>query len=175
MIVWTPAVLSDFYACVLCFCVCTCSAKLSKFHTGGTLLTVPWRRVEHTTALALVVVRPLPGSAISSLSLVCREERGLLAAGTCGAEEHYTADLYVEVDWFCGFLVTVLTVRFSVLNVQTSCWEEYAALEIFWTAASRMLIFLFTASVRWAELYCSLYMDCPSSSLLTCVAKQIHW
>ena len=31
-IVWTPAVLSVLYACVLYFCICTCSAQLSMFH-----------------------------------------------------------------------------------------------------------------------------------------------
>ena len=30
--VWTPAVLSVLYACVLCFCICTCSAQLSMFY-----------------------------------------------------------------------------------------------------------------------------------------------
>ena len=32
MIIWTPAVLSVLYACVLYFCICTCSAHLSMFH-----------------------------------------------------------------------------------------------------------------------------------------------
>ena len=32
MIVSTPAVLSVLYACVLYFCICTCSAQLSMFH-----------------------------------------------------------------------------------------------------------------------------------------------
>ena len=32
MIVWTPAVLSILYVCVLYFCICTCSAQLSMFH-----------------------------------------------------------------------------------------------------------------------------------------------
>ena len=32
MIILTPAVLSVFYACVLYFCICTCSAQLSMFH-----------------------------------------------------------------------------------------------------------------------------------------------
>ena len=32
MIIWTPAVLSVLYACVLYFCLCTCSAQLSTFH-----------------------------------------------------------------------------------------------------------------------------------------------
>ena len=32
MIVWTPAVLSVLYACVLYFCICTYSAQLSMFH-----------------------------------------------------------------------------------------------------------------------------------------------
>ena len=29
---WTPAVLSVLYACVLYFCICTCSAQLNMFH-----------------------------------------------------------------------------------------------------------------------------------------------
>ena len=32
MVVWTPAILSVLYACVLYFCNCTCSAQLSMFH-----------------------------------------------------------------------------------------------------------------------------------------------
>ena len=32
MIVWTSAVSSVLYACVLYFCICTCSEQLSMFH-----------------------------------------------------------------------------------------------------------------------------------------------
>ena len=32
MIIWTPVVLHVLYACVLYFCICTCSAQLSMFH-----------------------------------------------------------------------------------------------------------------------------------------------
>ena len=32
MIIWTPAVLSVLYACVLYFCIFTCSVPLSMFH-----------------------------------------------------------------------------------------------------------------------------------------------
>ena len=32
MVVWTPAVLSVLYACVLYFRICTCSTQLSMFH-----------------------------------------------------------------------------------------------------------------------------------------------
>ena len=32
MIVWTPAVLSVLYACVLYFCICPISAQMSMFH-----------------------------------------------------------------------------------------------------------------------------------------------
>ena len=31
MIIWTPTVLSVLYACVLYFCICTCSAQFSMF------------------------------------------------------------------------------------------------------------------------------------------------
>ena len=44
MIVWTPAVLSVLYACVLYFCICPCSAQLSMFHMErhfrNTLITI---------------------------------------------------------------------------------------------------------------------------------------
>ena len=33
IIVWTPAVLSVLFACLLYFCICPCSAQLSMFHT----------------------------------------------------------------------------------------------------------------------------------------------
>ena len=32
MTIWTPTVLSVLYACVLYFCICTCSVQLSMFH-----------------------------------------------------------------------------------------------------------------------------------------------
>ena len=32
MIIWTHTVLSVLYACVLYFCICTCSTQLSMFH-----------------------------------------------------------------------------------------------------------------------------------------------
>ena len=32
MTVWTHAVLGVFHACVLYFCICTCSEQLSMFH-----------------------------------------------------------------------------------------------------------------------------------------------
>ena len=32
LIIWTPAVLSVLYACVLYFSICTCSAQLRMFH-----------------------------------------------------------------------------------------------------------------------------------------------
>ena len=32
MIIWTPTVLSVLYACILYFCICTCSAQLNMFH-----------------------------------------------------------------------------------------------------------------------------------------------
>ena len=32
MVIWTPTVLSVLHACVLYFCVCTCSAQLNMFH-----------------------------------------------------------------------------------------------------------------------------------------------
>ena len=37
MIVWTPAVLSVLNACVLYFCISTCSAQLSMFQWKGAL------------------------------------------------------------------------------------------------------------------------------------------
>ena len=32
MIIWTPTVLSVLYACVMYFCICTCSVQLSMFY-----------------------------------------------------------------------------------------------------------------------------------------------
>ena len=32
MIIWTPAVFGVLHACILYFCICTCSAQLSMFH-----------------------------------------------------------------------------------------------------------------------------------------------
>ena len=44
MIVWTPAVLDVLYACILYFCICTCSGQLSMFqmerHSGNTLIII---------------------------------------------------------------------------------------------------------------------------------------
>ena len=44
MIAWTPAVLSVLFACVLHFCICTCSTQLSMFHmerrSGNTLIII---------------------------------------------------------------------------------------------------------------------------------------
>ena len=44
MIIWTPTVLSVLYACVLYFCICTCSAQLSMFymerHSRNTLIII---------------------------------------------------------------------------------------------------------------------------------------
>ena len=37
MIIWTPTVSSVLYACVLYFCICTCSAQLSMFNMEGAL------------------------------------------------------------------------------------------------------------------------------------------
>ena len=48
MIVWTPAVLSVLYACVLYFCICPCSAQLSKFHME--------RRSRNTLIIIIIIV-----------------------------------------------------------------------------------------------------------------------
>ena len=47
-IVWTPAVLSVLYACVLYFCICTCSAQLSMFHRV--------RRSRNTLIIIIIVI-----------------------------------------------------------------------------------------------------------------------
>ena len=69
-------------------------------------------------------------------------EAGLLAAGTCGSDEQSGVGLDGDVDWFMRFLMTVFRVTFSLLSVQTCCWRVQTALEIFLTAAARVLIFL---------------------------------
>ena len=48
MIVWTHAVLGVLYACVLYFCICTCSVQLSMFHME--------RRSRNTLILLLLLL-----------------------------------------------------------------------------------------------------------------------
>ena len=48
MITWTPAVLSVLYACVLYFCICTCSAQLSMFHME--------RRSKNTLIIIIIII-----------------------------------------------------------------------------------------------------------------------
>ena len=48
MIVWTPVVLGVLYACVLYFCICTCSAQLSFFHMG--------RRSRNTLTIIIIII-----------------------------------------------------------------------------------------------------------------------
>ena len=47
MIVWTPAVLSVLYACVLYCCICTYSAQLGMFHME--------RRARNTLILLIII------------------------------------------------------------------------------------------------------------------------
>ena len=53
MIIWTPIILSVLYACVLYFCICTCSAQLSMFHverrSRNTLIVIIIIKIEPTT------------------------------------------------------------------------------------------------------------------------------
>ena len=48
MIVWTPAVLSVSYVCVLYVCICTCSAQLSIFHME--------RRSRNTLIIIIIII-----------------------------------------------------------------------------------------------------------------------
>ena len=48
MIIWTPTVLSVLYACVLYFCICTCSAQLSMFHME--------RRCRNTLIIIIIII-----------------------------------------------------------------------------------------------------------------------
>ena len=48
MIVWTHAVFVVLYACIWYFCICTCSAQLSMFHTE--------KRSRNTLIIVVVVV-----------------------------------------------------------------------------------------------------------------------
>ena len=64
MIVWTHAVLGDSYACVLYFCICTCSVQLSMFHME--------RGSRNTIIIIIGIPRsPIPGlvSSVSSFSM----------------------------------------------------------------------------------------------------------
>ena len=68
MIVWAPAVLSVLYACVLHFCIGTCSAQLSMFHmerhSRSTLIIIDylngWNHYLMKDCLGGHVVRHLP-------------------------------------------------------------------------------------------------------------------
>ena len=48
MIIWTPTALSVLYACVLYFCICTCSAQLSMFHRE--------RRSRNTLIVIIIII-----------------------------------------------------------------------------------------------------------------------
>ena len=50
MILWTPTVLSVLHACVLYFCICTCSAQLSMFHME--------RRSRNPLFIIIIVICP---------------------------------------------------------------------------------------------------------------------
>ena len=60
MIVQTPAVLSVLYACVLYFCICTCSVQLSMFHME--------RRSRKTLIVIIIIVILSPIQHISDNS-----------------------------------------------------------------------------------------------------------
>ena len=63
-IVWTPAVLSVLYTCVLYICICTCSAQLSMFfmerHFRNTLIILNVDAVS-TVSMCINVSRELLG------------------------------------------------------------------------------------------------------------------
>ena len=61
MIILTPAVLSVLYACVLYFCICTCSAQLSMFHMG--------RLCRNTLIIIIIIIYYL---CKQSVMCVCR-------------------------------------------------------------------------------------------------------
>ena len=48
MIVWTPTVLSVLYACVLYFCIYTCSTQLCMFHME--------RRSRNTLVFIIIII-----------------------------------------------------------------------------------------------------------------------
>ena len=99
------------------------------------VLVVGWEAVDGV----LEEARARCCSGKSSLFLVCQVEGGLLAAGTCGSDEHFGVGLDDDVDWFLRFLIIVFSVTFSLLTVQT--WRTQTTLEIFLTATARVLIF----------------------------------
>ena len=53
IIILTPAVLSVLYACVLYFCICTCSAQLSTFHMK--------RRFRNTLIIIIIIIIMIVG------------------------------------------------------------------------------------------------------------------
>ena len=75
MIIWTPAVLSVVYACVLCFCICTCSAKLSVFHVE--------RRSKNTLMIITIIIIIVIVIIINCFKK-CTQSRGLRMAVVVG-------------------------------------------------------------------------------------------
>ena len=57
MIIWTPTLLSVLYACVLYFCICTCSAQLSMFHME-----------RHSRNTLIIIIITTDGSATNAVA-----------------------------------------------------------------------------------------------------------
>ena len=51
MIIWTPTVLGVLYACVVYFCICTCSTQLSMFHM---------ERRSRNTLIIIIIIHTFP-------------------------------------------------------------------------------------------------------------------
>ena len=62
-ILCTPAVLSVVYACVLYYCICTCSAQLSMFHME--------RHSRNTLSIIIIIQRKKPIQKLMILSVLC--------------------------------------------------------------------------------------------------------
>ena len=59
MIIWTP-VLSVLCACVLYFCICTCSAQLSMFHME--------KRSRNTLIIIIIIMQIFPANGFGKSS-----------------------------------------------------------------------------------------------------------
>ena len=59
-VIWTPTVLSVLYACVLYFCICTCSAQSNMFHM---------ERCFRNTLIIIIIIIILAGENILKLDM----------------------------------------------------------------------------------------------------------
>ena len=84
MIILTLAVLSVLYACVLYFCICTCSAQLSMFHmerrSRNTLIII----IKIMIIIMIIIIIVFFSFFLTHRSLCCDERRDPRVSAFCG-------------------------------------------------------------------------------------------